>query len=165
MRDMTNIDRLNLQKMINENDVKDCTGEIREKKHSVPIRKDIDRMYELLGIHRAINSTNPDKMKKILIKECNFLFTNYTDIFNRIQKDELDKNILYQFIDILSKIEGGDIDQHTASYQVGSILKKLYIDSALRKSEKINRENDSNKNIKKAKTISWNEYKLISSER
>ena len=44
---MNNVERLNLQKMINENDVKDETENIREKKHSSLIRDDVIRFVEL----------------------------------------------------------------------------------------------------------------------
>ena len=44
---MNNVERLNLQKMINENDVKDETDNIREKKHSLLIREDVNRFIEL----------------------------------------------------------------------------------------------------------------------
>ena len=44
---MDNLDRINLQKMITANDVQDCTAEIRAKKHSGPIRQDVQRLLEL----------------------------------------------------------------------------------------------------------------------
>ena len=31
----------------------------------------------------------PKKYEKLIISHCNFLFTNYTNIFNRLMKDEL----------------------------------------------------------------------------
>ena len=69
------------------------------------------------------------------VSRCNFLFTRYTDIFNKVKKDELDLSILNTFLNVLEEIETGKLDQHEASYKVGSILKQLYIDSALKKSE------------------------------
>ena len=44
---MDNMDRLNLKKMIKTNDVEDCTNEIRSKKHSELIRKDVACMVKL----------------------------------------------------------------------------------------------------------------------
>ena len=44
---MNNVERLNLQKMINENDVKDETQNIRDKKHSSLIKEDVIRFVEL----------------------------------------------------------------------------------------------------------------------
>ena len=35
--------------------------------------------------------------------------------------------ILFQFIDVLNKIEDGKMDQHEGSYEVGLLLKKIYV--------------------------------------
>ena len=149
-------DKLNLQKMINANDVQDCTLDIRLKCHSVPIRKDVDRMIELKNTHHSLERIDPDEFERILISECIFLFTNYTDIFNKIRKDEIDTTILYNFLDILYKIEHSELDQHTGSYQVGLLLKNLYIDSALRKSKKLD---NSETIMRESKNITWKQYK------
>ena len=65
--------------------------------------------------------------------KCKFLYDNYTDIFNRVKKSEIDLNLLSKFLNILKQIEDGNLDQHEASYQVGSILKEIYVDSALQR--------------------------------
>ena len=44
---MNNVERLNLQKMISENNVKDETENIRKQKHSSLIRDDVIRLVEL----------------------------------------------------------------------------------------------------------------------
>ena len=44
---MDTLDRLNLNKMIDANNVQDCTNEIREKKHSDLIRQDVSRLVSL----------------------------------------------------------------------------------------------------------------------
>ena len=79
---------------------------------------------------------NQRNLRKLVISHCNFLWTNYTNIFNRIMKDELNLNILRKFIDTLREVEEGDLDQHEASVKVGEILKQLYIDSALQREKK-----------------------------
>jgi hypothetical protein len=38
----------------------------------------------------------------------------------------------------LKKIEDQEIDQHEGSYEVGMLLKKIYVDSALKKANKLN---------------------------
>jgi len=91
-----------------------------------------------------------------LTKECSFIHQYYTDIFNKIKKDEIDIIILFKFLDILSKIEEGEIDQHTGSYYVGKFLKELYIDSALKKGSKYDDETETN-----YKNISWKEFKAL----
>ena len=45
---------------------------------------------------------------------------------------------------------------------VGTLLKELYIDSALKKADKLNEEHDKNKPVKEQKEpvkISWKQYK------
>jgi hypothetical protein len=96
------------------------------------------------------------------------LFNNYTDIFNKVKKDEIDLNILFQLIHILKQIEDGKLDQHTGSYEVGKLLKSIYIDSAIKKADNINKSHDhshgsGNKDHSKPpaiKKISWSEFKV-----
>ena len=49
----------------------------------------------------------------MLTSQCNFLFNNYTDIFNKVKKDEINLETLWNLLNILKKIEDGNIDQHT----------------------------------------------------
>jgi hypothetical protein len=97
----------------------------------------------------------------------NWLFTYYTDIFNRILKSELDISMFHKFIDILKQIEDGTVDQHEASFRVGTILKEIYIDSALKKSEKLDAaaasaesgQNTNDNKLHEPKIMTWNDYK------
>ena len=51
--------------------------------------------------------------------KCNWLFTHYFNLFNKLKKDELDIKILGQFVSALKDVEDGDMDQHEASVRVG----------------------------------------------
>ena len=156
-------DRLNLQKMIKANNVSDCTSEIRDKRHSDLIRKDVRRMIQLGVKHSALRSNNPDEFDKLLINECNFLFTKYTDIFNKVKKNEIDFNILNNLLDVLKKIELGELDQHSGSFEVGKLLKALYVDSAIKKGNNLDNEHVNDIDISRppAKKITWKQYKLM----
>ena len=82
------------------------------------------------------------------------------DIFNKVTANEIDLNMMDQFLNVLSKIENNDIDQHEGSVMVGEILKRIYIDSALKKGEKLDNINKKEKVvIKKPINISWKQYK------
>lgn len=152
-------DKLNLQKMINANDVADCTEDIRLKRHSGPIRRDIKCMVETKRVFTRLQATNPKEFEDKLIGECRFLFDNYTDIFNKVLKDEIDLNILYRLLDVLEKIETGELDQHSGAYEVGKLLKELYIDSALKKAKKLDEAHKEDNPVKKEpKKISWKQY-------
>jgi hypothetical protein len=90
------------------------------------------------------------------------LFTYYTDIFNKIRKGEIDIGILNKFLDVLRKIEDGDLDQHEGSFMVGSILKELYIDSALKKSEKLDEQTEKAPEPKRAEIkVTWKQFKKM----
>jgi hypothetical protein len=86
-------------------------------------------------------SGDPEKLHLEGMTECSFLFMHYTDIYNKIRKDEIDLQILFQFLEVLRKIENKELDQHEGSFEVGTLLKKIYIDSALKKADKINNMN------------------------
>jgi len=151
-----NDSRLHLQKMIKANNVEDQTSLIRELKHSVILKENINTLLYLKHKH----SNDPDKVNLDAMMECNFLFTYYTDIYNKIRKDEIDLNILNKFIDVLKRIEDNDLDQHEGSFLVGTLLKELYIDSALKKADKLNSENDEIKEqLAEPIQISWKQFK------
>jgi len=148
---MNQSQRLNLQKMISENDVQDNTSLIQTYKHSNKIKRDVEKMIELKG-----KFGNTSEFNSKCESECFFLFSNYTDIYNKLKKDNLNITILYQFLDCLKKVEDGDQDQHEASFEIGKLLKKLYVDSALKKADKLN-DNESKR--PEPINISWLEYK------
>lgn len=155
--------RLHLQKMIAANNVEDQTGLIRDLKHSQILRENVNNLVML----KAKYLDDADALNLEAMSECNFLFTYYTDLYNKIRKDEIDLKILFQFLDVLSKIEEGKIDQHEGSFEVGMLLKKIYVDSALRKAEKLNVESDKMEPEYKGPQveISWKQFKTMGTKR
>jgi len=151
--------RLQLQNMIKTNNVEDQTDFIRNLKHSQIIRNDVNNMIMIKAKFRGDDSKIHDEC----VNECNFLFTYYTDIYNKIRKDEIDIGILNKFLDVLRRIEDGELDQHEGSFLVGTILKELYVDSAIKKADKLN-ENEETKPepIKPQQNVSWKQFKKIS---
>jgi hypothetical protein len=152
--------RLQLQNMIKINNVEDQTELIRNLKHSQVLRNEVNNMILIKAKYRG----DEEKIYNECVNDCNFLFTYYTDIFNKIRKNEIDVGILNKFFEVLRKIEDGDLDQHEGSFMVGTILKELYIDSALKKAEKLDEQNEKEVEHKKAEfKISWKEFKNIGS--
>jgi hypothetical protein len=150
--------RLQLQNMIKANNVEDQTDFIRNLKHSQIIRNEVNNIIMIKAKYRGDDA----KIHEECVNECNFLFTYYTDIYNKIRKDEIDIGILNKFLDVLKRIEDGELDQHEGSFLVGTILKELYVDSALRKAEKLN-ENEEPKPepIKPQQNVSWKQFKKM----
>tara|TARA_X000000368_G_scaffold417566_1_gene414320 strand:+ start:2510 stop:3004 length:495 start_codon:yes stop_codon:yes gene_type:complete len=153
--------RLNFDKMLKESGASDNTSKIRKLKHSNKIKEQVTNMIEIKTKYKRLGKKSVDKM---IETKCNWLFTNYTNIYNKLKKDELDIDILGRFIVMLKEIESGETDQHEASIKIGKILKELYIDSAMR-NEKHIEDKDNKKKKKKYKKpenkISWNDYKKL----
>ena len=151
-------ERLNLQKMIAVNDVTDQTDNIRKLRHSDRIWKDVQLMLLLKKKHSRIIKT--DTFKSLASKQCKFLFNNYTDIYNKLIKDELNVTILFRFIQELKRIEMGEVDQHEASFKIGTLLKELYVDAALKKAETLDKHGKKIQ-YRKNKKITWNNFKQM----
>ena len=90
---------------------------------------------------------------------------NYTDIYNKVKNDEIDLPLLNQFLNVLQRIESGEMDQHEASYLIGTILKEIYIDSALKKADKLDKQHAVAAAVPAVAVnkVSWLEYKTMQS--
>jgi hypothetical protein len=156
-------ERLKLQEMIKANDVVDQTERIRQLKHSSPIYADVTAYLQLTKKYPG--SQHKEFFKQMCLSKCSFLYNHYTDIYNKMTKNELDLNILLEFVNVLADIERGDLDQHEASYKVGKVLKEMYIDTAMKREEKMKRKESREKGGKKVdapstgKKISYQAYK------
>ena len=164
---MNDKQRLQLKQMIKDNDVEDQTDRIREIKHSGLIKKDVVMMQMLISKLSVIRVNEPNKFSELCMFHCGFLYKNYTDIYIKLRNDELDLKIFNQFINVLERIENEEIDQHEGSFEIGNLLKKLYVDSALRKAaaaDALNgnvQENVLEQTVEPV-NISWKEFKTMS---
>ncbi len=161
MDNLTHNERLNLSKMIREYDSIETTSKIRELRHSQQIKENVMKLIKLKKEYSRIRTSNYKQFREICENRCFFLYNNYTNIFNRLIKDELNENILFNFIEILSQIEDEKIDQHEGSYKVGLLLKNLYIDTKLGNDKNPSKK----KNKKPIKKIKWNEFKILDLEK
>ena len=136
---------------------------MRELKHSSIIREEVNKIISKRNSITRPSEEEYKTMKFELMVECEFLFKYYTDIFNRVVKDEIDIGMLNTFLDMLEEIENGKHDQHEASFKIGKLLKEIYIDSAMKTAENLNKKYDvdGEETIPEAKPlpISWKEYK------
>lgn len=156
------MDRLQLNKMIDANHVQDCTEEIRAKQHSDKIRNDVHRLLELKKKYSRLSKSNPTQFDTMCVSQCSFLFNTYTDIFNKVKKDEINLEILGRLLQVLKKIELGELDQHTGAYEVGMLMKTIYIDGALLKAKKLEDASttaDTATPPIAAKEVSWKQFK------
>lgn len=163
---MNDEERLKLDQMLKDNNVENMTDKIRELRHSKKILEDVQSMIEIKRKYARLAKTNPKQFETMIVKRCNFLFTKYTNIYNRLYKDQLDLDILMKLINVLRNIEEGVMDQHEGSVTVGKILKEMYIDSAL-KQEDQRKKRDKTTTVK-AKgpkhKITWQEFIAMESD-
>jgi len=165
MNDLSHQDRLHLKNMMNESNYQDNTDHIRKVKHSDKIRHDIEQfaLFRSLPENMALKTEDPALYMEKCRETCNFLFCQYTDIFHRLVKDELNVGIMMQLLSVLKRIEEGQLDQNEGSIMVGKILKNLYIDSAVKRADHLDKEfekkEDKVPTTAPVQSISWKEYK------
>jgi len=153
-------ERLNLKGLINQSDCENNTDQIRRLKHSTRIQDDVRRMEHIQKDNAQLMQSDPHAYSELCKKECSFLFNNYTEIFNKLFKDELDIQILAKLLIVLKMIEEEKIDQHEGSVIVGKVLKELYVDSAIKHADRLDSERGSTPQEKvQSKPISWKQYK------
>jgi len=157
---LSNKERLDLKRLVNESECENNTDIIRELKHSSKILTDVC-LLEKMKRERPITTKDPE-----FIVECSqtaeFLYIHYPDIFHKVLKDEIDMRILSKLLRVLKMIEDNDVDQHEGSAMVGKILKEMYIDSAVRHGDNLDKEHEHEK-VKKenGRRINWQQYKAL----
>jgi hypothetical protein len=167
MSKLTPEESLDLKNLVNNSECENNTDHIRKVKHSFKLRDDI-RKLELLKMEKAtLYQSDPQTFRDLAATHASFLFTNYSDIFNRILKDELNLDIMGGLLGVLNMIEDGKVDQHEGSVMVGKLLKELYVDSALKRSENLDKKNETEVVEKKdaVNKISWEEWKTKNSSK
>jgi hypothetical protein len=155
-------EKLNLKRLLDNSECENNTETIRKLKHSIRIRDDIRTLELLKRNERSLMATDPQAFLDLCQHNALFLFTSYTDIFNRILKDELDLDIMSKVLQLLKLIEDGQVDQHEGSVLMGKLLKELYVDAALRRGENLDKEYAAEK-VEPiiGKKITWKEYKQL----
>jgi hypothetical protein len=73
----------------------------------------------------------------------------------------LDLAIMSRLLAVIKMIEDKKVDQHEGSVLVGKILKELYVDSALKRCDNLDKEHNSDDKEEKreVKPVSWSEWK------
>jgi hypothetical protein len=146
---------LKLNDMINDGDCVDNTNIIRELKHSGLITKNLNTILRIKKKYKDLNIEMSDIVFKEIdnecLKECRFLFDNYTNIYNKLLRDQIDLVIFYKFLHYLKKIECGELTFYEASYEIGTLLKNIYVDPII--------DNTAKTSERTVHNITWNEFK------
>jgi hypothetical protein len=151
---------LDMKSLMESDDYVNNTEKIRTLKHSESILAEIGKLCELKKKHPHMRMIEEEKYNHLCQTTTPFLYNNYTDIFNKVVKDELNMEMMVKFIFILKQIEDGIIDQYDASVKVGTILREMYVDSAMRRGDNLDKkyEGDAPTFVEPVK-MSWNDFK------
>jgi hypothetical protein len=153
-------EKIDLKKLVKNmpDEYVDNTDGIRSLKHSRLIHADILKMEQLKKDNADMILSNPVNFREVCEAECIFLFYKYTDIFNRLLRDEIDLAIMEKALNVLLQIEEGQIDQQEGSVIVGKLFHEIYVDSALRRSDNLEKTVESKPKYE-GRSVSWKEYK------
>ena len=159
---ITDNERSKLKELVDKSDCVDNTEFIRKTKPSQGIMKDVRKLESLSNTHQSLRINDPENYLEVCKKECAFLYTHYTEIFNKLLKDELDLTIMARFVVILKMIEDNKVDQHEGSVLIGKILKELYLDSAIKRANNLDKQYEGETPAPEVgKEISWKKYKKM----
>jgi hypothetical protein len=158
---MSNFEKIDLKQFLDNNsNYVDNTEHIRNLKHSTSIRDAVRTIENLKVSHSLLKESDNEAFVELCKSECRFLYDGYTDLFHKLVKDELDLTIMTKLLTVLKLIEDGKVDQNDGSVMVGKILKELYVDSAMKRADALDKEHDAGKQKPiNGKPISWSEYK------
>jgi hypothetical protein len=144
--------RITIANLVKQYETEETTDKIRTLKHSKCINECLVYIVEAIRKYPRIYKDNRKQFEAIIAKQTNFLFTHYPEIYQRMLDNEINMNIMQQFLYMLSRIENGELDQHEASYNIGKLLKELYIDTKLDK-------RTTTTYLKPNHNVDWNTYK------
>lgn len=163
--DMNTEERLNLKKLLSQSDCEDNTEDIRRIRHSGMLLDGIRDLENVKRSNKELMQNDPEAFLELCRTSVPFLYNCYTDIFNKQIKDELNLVIMIRLIRVLELIEQGQVDQHEGSVMVGKYLKEMYVDSAIRRGENLDKEREKEQDTgldqekEPVKEISWKMYK------
>lgn len=150
---------LKLNDMIQEGDCVDNTDMIRQLKHSPLITQNLNTILHIkkrYNLNKNRDTIDFKSLDEECLKECRFLFDNYTSIYNKLLRDQIDLQVFYKFLFYLKKIEDGELTFYQASYEIGTLLKNMYVDPVIQEKD---REKEKERPVK---PITWNEFKNMS---
>lgn len=150
-------ERLDLNRLLQDSQAEDRTDAIRRTKASGPLLECVRSLEKLKQANRGLDG---DALGELCRQSCAYYYNNYTDIFNRQLRNELNLGIMIRFIRILELIEQGLVNQHEGSVMIGKYLKELYVDSALRRADHLDDEHKTEpKREALHPAMSWRDYK------
>ncbi len=158
-------ERLDLKKLMQQpgHEYEDNTDGIRKLRHSTLIHTDILELEKLKQHQKKTKEKTQNHFLLHCQQKCSFLYNSYTDIFNRVLNDELDLDLMGKALQTLKDIEEGKINQQEGSVLMGKLFYQIFVDSALKKGEKLEQQametDDPKPTYREEKPISYKEFK------
>jgi hypothetical protein len=138
---ITNQDRIDLKRVMSNMDYTDNTAYIRRAKHSTQIQQGIMDLVTFMKAHPEVTEgDDPFVMEDQAKVASPFLYENYRDIFRRVLRNEVSFPMLAKIIEVLKAIEEDRVDQQEGSIKVGKLLKEMYLDSAVRHGDNLDKK-------------------------
>ena len=122
---MNDAQRGRLSELIKEHNVVDNTQGLRDAPRSGALRGELKQLALLKRHHATLDAARFDQLCR---EKCPVLHGEYPDVLARIKPPNVDVGVMESMIDALGTIESGGADQHEASFEVGKLLKRKYID-------------------------------------
>ena len=94
---------LNLKNLLNNPIVK-IILKLENFKHSSLIQENMLLLESLKSTHAETKKTNHNEFLNICIQHCPFLYNNYTEIFHKAVKDELNMTLMKNMLSVLKEI-------------------------------------------------------------
>ncbi len=112
-----------LAKMASDPNVPQVTDYIRERAHAKSLDAALDRIAALHVEH------SPEDVERLAIEQCRILYDDYPRFFTKAIKHPDEIETLRSMVQVIRKIETGELDQHSGSVLVGTMLKERFVDA------------------------------------
>ena len=112
-----------LAKMASDPNVPQVTGDIRERAHAKSLDAALDRIAELHAQHPA------EDVERLATEQCRILYDDYPRFFTKAIKHPEEIETLRSMVKVIRQIETGELDQHSGSVVVGTMLKERFVDA------------------------------------
>ena len=157
MASITEDEQVKIQELItNQTDYVDNTNDIRERKASEQLLGEIRRFEEFEKKNQKLKKDNfvqyVEKCKTI----CPYLNVHFNGVFNYLLKENINYDIMAQFLYVLKMIEDGKMTQQDGSGAIGKILGQIYLDPAVQAKEAIT---STKEDTPPPLEIGWKSYK------
>jgi hypothetical protein len=112
-----------LAKMASDPNVPQVTGDIRDRAHAKSLDAALDRIAQLHAECPA------EDVERLATEQCRILYDDYPRFFTKAIKHPEEIDTLRSMVTVIRQIETGELDQHSGSVVIGTMLKERFVDA------------------------------------